>query len=169
MTKKKWILLACFTVTVAVICAVTYAEKAEKAEVKSLPAAAEAAVKAAFPKSAIEKSSIEKMKLKVYEVELKDGSMIIAEDGTVATIETVEEEKSLPAPIAAAIKAQNGKLVKVEKDVKKAELKLVKLDKPETSYEATISKDGKETEVVIAADGKIMEQKAMDKEEKDKD
>jgi hypothetical protein len=95
--------------------------------------------------------------------------MNIGEDGTVATIETVEKENALPAAVAAVIKEQNGKVVKVEKEVKKAELKLVPLASPVTTYEATITKDGKETEIVISADGKILEKKAAEKDEKDKD
>jgi uncharacterized protein YuzE len=164
MVAKKWILVGCFTAMAMLVCAVTYAEKSENEE--SLPAAVASAVKAAFPKAAIENFSEEQQELTVYEVELENASMIIGKDGTVATIETVEEESKLPAPVAAAIKKQNGKVVKVEKEVKKAELKLVKLGTPVTTYEATITKDGKDIEVAISADGKIIENKDA---EKDKD
>jgi uncharacterized protein YuzE len=168
MTGKKWILVVCVALTAAIVCAVTYAEKDE--EKGTLPAAVASAVKAAFPNSAIEKFRKEEQEIKVYEVELKDAAMNIGEDGTVATIETVESESALPAAVAATIKAQNAKVIKVEKEVKKAELKLVKLDTPITTYEAKINKDGKEIEIQIRGDGKIMAQKAADKgEEKEKD
>jgi hypothetical protein len=164
MTGKKWILIVCVAATAAIVCAVTYAEKDEA---KSLPAAVASAVKAAFPNVAIEKFQKEEQEIKVYEVELKDASMNIGEDGTVVTIETVEKESVLPAAVAATLKAQNAKVVKVEKEVKKAELKLVKLDTPVTTYEAKINKDGKETEIQIRPDGKILAQKAADKDEED--
>jgi hypothetical protein len=165
MVRRKWILMGCAVAAAAFVCAITYAEKNETKG--PLPAVVESAVKAAFPKAAIEKFGMEEQEIKVYEVELKDASMNIGADGTVATIETVEEISTLPAAVAQTIKAQGAKVVKVEKEVKKAELKLVKLDTPVITYEAKISKDGKESEIVIAADGKIMEQKAADKEEKD--
>jgi hypothetical protein len=165
MVSKKWILVVCAVAFVAIVCAVTYAEKSET---KALPSAVESAVKAAFPNAKIEKFGTEEAEIQVYEVELKEASMNIGVDGTVATIETVEKENALPAAVAQAIKEQNGKVVKVEKEVKKAELKLVKLDTPVTTYEAKISKDGKETEIVISADGKILEKKAAEKDEKDK-
>jgi len=166
MVRKNWILIGC-AVAAALFCAVTYAEKSEKKD--SLPAAVESAVKAAFPKAAIEKFEMEEAEIKVFEVELKDASMNIGADGTVASIETVEEVSSLPAAVAQTIKAQDAKVVKVEKEVKKAEFKLVKLDTPVITYEAKISKDGKESEIKIAADGKILKQEAAEKEEKDDD
>jgi uncharacterized protein (UPF0333 family) len=166
MVSKKWILVVCAVALVAIVCAVTYAEKGET---KALPAAVKSAVNAAFPNAAIEKFGTEEAEIQVYEVELKDASMNIGADGTVATIETVEEESKLPAAVAQAIKEQGAKVVKVEKEVKKAELKLVPLGTPVTTYEAKINKDGKETEIVISADGKILEKKAAEKDEKDKD
>jgi hypothetical protein len=166
MVGKNWILIGCVLMVAVFVCAVTYAEKSEKKD--SLPAAVESAVKAAFPKAVIEKFAAEEQEIKVYEVELKDASMNIGADGTVATIETVEKENALPAAVAAAIKEQNGKVVKVEKEVKKAELKLVTLSTPVTTYEATITKDGKDIEVVISADGKIIEKKAAEKDEDEK-
>ena len=164
MIGKKWILVGCFAAIAVIVCAVTYAEKSENEE--SLPAAVASAVKAAFPKAAIENFDTEEQGITVYEVELKDASVNIGEDGTVATIETVEEESKLPAAVAQAIKSQGAKVVKVEKEVKKAELKLVKLDNPVTTYEAKISKDGKESEILISADGKILKQEAAEKDEK---
>jgi hypothetical protein len=163
MVRKKSILIGCALMVAVLVCAVTYAEKNEK---KTLPAAVESAVKANFPNATIEKFAAEEEEITVYEIELKDASVNIGEDGTVATIETVEEESKLPAAVAQAIKSQGAKVVKVEKEVKKAELKLVKLDNPVTTYEAKISKDGKESEILISADGKILKQEAAEKDEK---
>ncbi len=165
MIRKNWILIGCAVAVAALVCAVTYAEKSEMKD--SLPAAVESAIKAIFPKATIEKFKMEEAEIKTYEVELKDASMNIGVDGTVASIETVEEVNALPAAVAQTIKAQDAKVVKVEKEVKKAELKLVKLDTPVITYEAKISKDGKESEIKIAADGKILKQEAAEKVEKD--
>ena len=164
MVRKNWILIGCVLVVAAMV-AITYAEKSEMKG--ALPAAVESAVKAAFPKAAIEKFGMEEEEFKVYEVELKDASMNIGADGTVESIETVEDVNALPAAVAQTIKAEGAKAVKVEKEVKKAELKLVKLDTPVITYEAKISKDDKESEIVISADGKILKQEAAE-EEKDK-
>jgi hypothetical protein len=164
MVRKSWLVIGCITAVVAVACAVTYAEKSEKC---SLPAAVESAVKAMFPEAAIEKFKKEEAEIKTYEVELKDASMNVDADGTVVSVETVEKVDALPAAVADTIKAQNAKVVKVEKEVKHAEFKLVKLDTPVTAYEAKITKDGKEMELKIAADGKILKQEAAEKEEKE--
>jgi hypothetical protein len=164
MVRKKGILIGCALMVAVLVCAVTYAEKNEK---KTLPAAVESAVKANFPNATIEKFAAEEEEITVYEIELKNASVNIGADGTVATIETVEDINALPAAVAQAIKAQGAKAVKVEKEVKKAELKLVKLDNPVTTYEAKISKDGKETEIVISADGKILKQEAADAKDAD--
>jgi hypothetical protein len=165
MVRKNWIAAVC----VIVVAAMVYAEKGKMKE--TLPAAVESAVKAMFPSAAIEKSKMEEMEIKTYEVELKGASMNVAADGMVASVETVEEVNALPAAVAQTIKAQGVKVAKVEKEVQYAELKLVKLDVPMTTYEAKISKDGKEMEIKIAADGKILKQEVekKDKDDDDKD
>ena len=70
---------------------------------------------------------------------------------------TVED---LPGPVAKAIeKAAEGATIKeVEKEVTYAVVKLVKLDEPQTSYEAELSREGAECEIEVAADGTILEQ-----------
>jgi hypothetical protein len=167
MVRKSLIVIA------GVIAIAVFVYAAEKAETKvSLPAAVESAVKAMFPKAVIEKSKAEKASIKAYEVELKDNgktaSMNVAADGTVAEVETTEAMAALPAEVAKTIKAQDANVTTVDKAVKYAELKLVKLDAPVTTYEAKITKDGKKMEVKIAADGKILKQEAVVKESKEK-
>jgi len=57
----------------------------------------------------------------------------------------------------------------VGKEVEYAQLKVVKLDAPVTSYEAEIIKDGKEVELEIAADGTIIKQETEKKKDKDEE
>ena len=155
MVRKNLIAIGCIAMA-AILISAAYAEKDKAC---SIPAAVESAAKALFPNRAIEKIKAEEVELKAYEVEMKDASVNIGADGTIISFETVEDMNSLPAPVAAAVKAQGGKINMVEKEVIQAELKLVKLENPRTAYEAKITKDGKEIEVVIAADGKVLEQK----------
>jgi len=58
---------------------------------------------------------------------------------------------------------------KVEKSVEYAQLKVVKLVTPVTSYEAEIIKDGKKIEMEIAIDGTILKQHEVEKKKDDKE
>lgn len=174
MIRKNWIVIGLCITVVAMLCAVTYAEKGEKE--CSLPAAVTAAVKALFPTATVEKSEMAEEEVKMFEVKVKDGSkeseVKLAEDGMVVEVESVEDINALPAAVAQTFKAQDAKLSKVEVAVEHAQLKLVKLDTPVTTYEAKIVKDGKEIEIKVAADGTIIKQETAKKEcakDKDKD
>lgn len=175
MVRKNWIVIVCCVALVAMVCAVTYAEKGELKG--PLPAAIEAAVKALMPNATIGKSELGKEGVKAYEIDVKDGSkeaeVTVAEDGTAINTEYTESMDTVPAAVSAAIKAQNAEIKEVVKVVAYAEVKVVKLDAPVTSYEAEIVKDGKKMEIQFAADGKILKQKVIkdkkDKDEKDKD
>jgi hypothetical protein len=94
----------------------------------------------------------------------------IAEDGTAIDAEYTEAMDTVPPAVAAAIKAQNAEVKEVVRVVEYAQIKVVKLATPVTSYEAEIVKDGRKMEVEFAADGKILKQEVMkDKKEKDND
>jgi hypothetical protein len=173
MVKKNWIVIVCCVAIVAVLCAVTYAEKGDLKG--SLPAAVQAAVKTLFPNAAIDKSSKEEEEMEMYEVKIKDAGkeseVKLAEDGTVVEVESIEAIDALPEAVAKTLKAQDAKIAKAEKSVEHAQLKLVKLDTPVTTYEAKIKKDGKEVEIKVAADGTILKQeqkKEKDDDDKDK-
>lgn len=167
MLRKTWFVIGCCIATAAILCAVTYAEKCEMKG--PLPAAVQAAVKALFQTATIEKSGMEKESVKMYEVKVKDGNkesdVKLAEDGIVVEVETVEDINALPEAVAQTFKAQDAKLSKVEKAVEHAQLKVVKLDTPITTYEAKITKGGKETEIKVAADGTILKQEVEEKKE----
>jgi hypothetical protein len=135
----------------------------------SLPAALQSVVKDMFPNAQVTKVEKEKKCLELYEVDLKDGakesSMVISEQGVVESIETVIPVDSLPKAVADA--AAGAKIKKAEKEVIQAKPQLVKLDSPETVYEIEFVKDGKEIELNVSADGKILKQK-IEKEENEK-
>jgi len=170
MVKKNWIVILCCVAIAAILCTVTYAEKGEKK--CSLPAAIEAAVKALFPNGTISESKQEEEEIKAYKVEVKDGNsetdVKVAEDGTVIEVESEATIDTVPAAVAAVIKAQNAEVKEVSKEVKYAKVQVIKLDTPVTTYSADITKDGKKIEIEIAADGKIIEQETK-KCDKDKD
>ena len=167
MVRKNWIVIVCCAALVAMVCAVSYAEKSEKG---SLPAAIEAALKALIPGATVVKSELGAEKVGAYEIDAKDGSkdveVTITEDGTAIDAEYTESMDSVPAAVADAIKAQKAEIKEVAKVVTYAEVKVVKLDAPTTAYEADIVKDGKKMEVLFAADGKILKQ-IVAKDEKD--
>ncbi len=173
MVRKNWIVIACCAALVAIVCTVSYGEKCEKGEKKcSLPAAIEAAVKALFPKGVISESKKDEEEIKAYKVEVKDSNhetdVKLAEDGTVIEVESEATIDTVPAAVAATIKAQNAKVEEVSKEVQYAKVQIVKLDTPITTYSADVIKDGKKIELKIAADGKIIEQETK-KCGKDKD
>lgn len=147
----------------AVMCAVVYAHK-HKGKKTCLPDAVKAAINTSYPKAEIEEVEAECEGLKVYEVELEQNDqeleLTLAKDGTIIEVETKVCMESLPKAVADAITkvAEGAKIKKVEKEVTHAELKFVKLDDPKTTYEAKIIKDGKKTEIKIAADGTVLKQ-----------
>ena len=165
MVRKTWITIGCCVALIAVLCAVTYAEKDKKE--CSLTAAVQAAVKALFPNAVIDKCKMDEEEMKMCEVKVKDGNneseVKLSADGMVAEVETVETLDSLPAAVAQTFKSQGTEVTKIKKGVEYAQLKLVKLDTPITTYEGKISKDGKTIEIKVAADGTIIKQETEKK------
>jgi len=174
MVRRNWIVIGLCIAAAIMLSTAAFGEKGEKKG--SLPAAAEAAVKALFPKATVDESKMDQESVKMYEVGIKDGNtesdVTVSEDGIISEVTTEEAVDTLPAAVAQTIKAQNGEVKEVEKEVKYAQLKVVKLDAPVTSYEAKIIKDGEKIETKVAADGTIIKQETKKKEcnkEKDDD
>jgi len=169
MVRKNWIVIVCCVALVAMVCAVSYAEKAEKS---SIPAAIEAAIKALIPNAILGEGGKEQEPVNVYEVKIKDGSkeadVTVSEDGTAINAEYTETINDMPPAVAAAVKAQNAEAKGVERVVEYAQIKVVKLGAPVTSYDVEVVKDGKKMAMTIAEDGKILKQEVM-KEEEEKD
>jgi len=166
MKRKHWELFCIMVVLVAVVCVVTYANKEKKCP---LPDAVKAAISSLYPQAKIEEVKVEKEELKLYEVELDQNGVelkvTLSPDGMLVEVETEVATKDLPDVVAAAItKAAGGAEVKkVEKEIAHAVVKLVKLDKPETTYEAKVVKDGKKSEIKLAADGTVLKQSKCEK------
>jgi hypothetical protein len=162
--KRKDLKLVCIAMVICVIaCVVTHAGKDEHKKCRLAPAA-KAALDALYPNAEIEEVEAEKEGLKVYEVEFEQNGReveaTLAADGTLVEVETEMTVEDLPGPVAKAIeKAAEGATIKeVEKEVTYAVVKLVKLDEPQTSYEAELSREGAKCEIEVAADGTILEQ-----------
>jgi len=162
----KWKHLKLVAVTIllaAMLCAVVYANK-HKEEKACLPDAVKATINASYAGAKVEDAEMEHEGIKVYEVELEQNGqeleLTIAPDGTIIEVETEVAMESLPEAVAKAITASAGgaKIKEVKKEVTYAVVKLVKLDKTETSYEAELIKDDKKGEVKVAADGTILEE-----------
>jgi hypothetical protein len=171
MVKRNWIVIGLCIAAAVILCTAAFGERCEKK--CSLPAAVETAVKALFPKATIDESKMDRESVKMYEVDIKDGDkesdVTVSEDGIVSEVTTEEALDALPAAVAQSIKAQNGEVKEVEKEIKYAQVKVVKLDTPITSYEAKITKDNETIEVKIAADGTILKQHEVEAKKCHKD
>ncbi len=161
MKRKHLKLIGSMILIGAMVCVLTYAGRHRET---SLPAAVEAAIKALYPQAVIEEVQVEQEGLKVYEVELEqnrqDVEVTVAPDGTIVEVETELAMEDLPPAVAAAITqaAEGARIKEVIEEVTYAVVKLVKLDRPQTSYEAELIRDGKISEIEVAADGTILEQ-----------
>jgi len=143
--KSKNLKLVYIVLVVGVItCVVTYAAKGEQ----NLPLAVKSAVNADYPNPEIEEAKVEKEGLKIYEVKLEQNDqeieVMLAPDGTLLEVETEMTVQAIPEAVAKAIeKAAEGATVKeVNREVTYAVVKLIKLNQPQTSYEAELSKQG---------------------------
>jgi hypothetical protein len=172
--KRYLLLVACVAIVATAIVSVGFAEK-EKGS--TVPIAITAAVKAMFPKANVKEVGKEKESIAVYEAaiidENKECDVTVTTDGMVAGVESDEAADSLPDAVksAAAAALPGAKMGKAAKEITYAELKYVKLSAPMTTYEVTVEKDGKEVELKLSADGKVISQKVeeADKEENGKD
>ena len=163
-----------FVVLVGVMmCAVVYANK-HKEKKACLPDAVKAAINASYAGAKVEEAEMEREGIKVYKVELEQNGqeleLTIAPDGTIIEVETEMSMENLPEAVAKAITASAGgaKIKEVKKEATYAVVKLVKLDKTETSYEAELIKDDKKGEVKVAADGTILEEAKWKEHKKNK-
>jgi hypothetical protein len=165
MIRRNWIVVLLCIVAAVVLCGSAFGGKCERGG--GLPAAVEAAVKALFPNATIDEVEMERESVTAYEVEADDGSkeydVTVAEDGTVIEVSSDETMDSVPAAVAQAINAQSAEVKEIEKETEYAEVIVVELDVPRTSYEVEFIRDGSEVELEIAADGTILRQEANEK------
>jgi hypothetical protein len=105
-------------------------------------------------------------------VELADGGkeveLEVTPSGQIAGVEKEIAESDLPAPVAKKLAdlAGDGQVKEIERQELHAVIRMVKLSEPKVFYEAEIVKDGKEVEVTISEDGKVL---AKEVEEDDDD
>lgn len=132
-------------------------KKEETIKLKDAPAAVQEAIKKAADGAKVKQ--VEKVtdgdKVIFEAIIVKGGKNIEVEftpDGKIILMEEEVKLADCPAPVQATIKEQvgKGKINLLEKVIKDGV----------TYYEAEITKDGKDFEVFIALDGKVMETKA---------
>lgn len=143
----------------------------QKVELKDVPPAVQAAVKARFPKGTMSEASKEEEKGKtVYEVEVKDGDaeydVAASADGKILEVEKEVEIAALPKAITAAVEAKYPGAT-----IKEAEALLIpdKAGSTDTeSYELAVTLSTKKTrELKVSPEGKILEDEADDEDDDD--
>ena len=166
--KKRCLVALIIAVSVSLLCGVILAENHAKGKT-SLPAIAKNIVDALFPSATIEKVEVEEEGIKFIEVDLmqagKECSVNVTEDGTLLSFETEISAEDLPPAVAQAIEETGGEVKKIEQESIHAVVQLVELPEPVTVYEAKFIKDGKEYEIEIAADGKVLAVEAEDEDD----
>ena len=177
MTTRTWTAVAVIGLAMILgVCLVAQA-KDKNVKIADLPEAVTAAVKKACPDGTITEAEIEKEHgTTIYEIELKVGKneaeVEVTADGTIIEIETELTMADLPKAVADAItKAANGGKVKeIEKEEERAEVKngkVVELKTPKVVYEAEIKQNGKEIEIEVDADGKVLGKEVEDDDDDD--
>lgn len=142
-----------------------------------LPDAVRKTFDSKFPNAKIEKASDEKEGgVTVWDIEFREGrkhkETDISEDGTM--LESTEQvpQKSVPKEAMRAIKkaAQGGKINRTEKVTINYEIKdgkWAKLEKSKTQYEANATKDGHSSDIIVDADGKMIEEPSWGEKSKE--
>jgi hypothetical protein len=127
---------------------------------------------AKFPNATINKATEEKEGgVMVWDIEFRDGrkhkETDIAEDGTMLEFSEQVAPKSVPAEALKSIKkaAEGGKVKQTDKVAISYEIKdgkLIKLDKPRTQYEASITKGEQTEDIIVDEHGKVIEEPKWD-------
>jgi hypothetical protein len=149
-----------------------------------LPAPVKKTFRDKFPKAVIEKvDSEEENGVMVYDIEFRDGTTEketdITADGTMLEFTVVIEANDVPDVVMTPIrKAAEGATMKrierIEISYETKDGKTIKLPETVTHYAVEMTKGGQTAEIVVAADGKVLEpakfggdkEKAQGKEEK---
>jgi uncharacterized membrane protein YkoI len=147
-------------------------DKKDKLDLDKIPKKVMEALKAKFPKAVIHKWTKEKEGDDVvYDIEFKQGDRKfeadIKEDGTIVNWEKEIDLKDLPKAVTAAVEKRYPKS-KLKEAMEVTEVK----DKKDTpgGYEITlVTADKKDVEVVVSAEGKILEDSGEKKEKEKKD
>jgi hypothetical protein len=143
----------------------------------ALPEAARKAIEEEFHGAAIlSVKPDDLLGLAIYEAEIEGTPRVVVQvsaDGVIAGVETtVTDTQSIPEAVRKAIAqaADGGIATRYEKVDVRAEaregdgaLKLIKLDKFKTAYEAELSKGDQQAEVTVATDGTVLQRVKWEK------
>jgi uncharacterized membrane protein YkoI len=139
---------------------------AKAADVK-LPDAVKKTFDARFPKAEVEKIDVEEENgVTVYDIEFKDGETSketdITADGTMLEFTVVIDAKAVPAVAMAPIReaaagATMTRIERIEISYETRDGKTLKLPQTVTHYAVELKKGDQTAEVVVDADGKVLE------------
>ena len=124
--------------------------------------------RATFPKAEIEKLDVEvEDGVTVYDLEFKDGAIEketdITADGTMLEFTVVIAAAAVPAPAMEAIRKGAGgavlkRIERIEISYETKDGKTIKLPKLVTHYAVEMEKGDQSAEIVVAPDGKVLEE-----------
>jgi hypothetical protein len=167
MNVRIWKWIGLVALVVSMVCVISYAVESKSV---TLPDAVKNAIQKAYPKAVIGNASTEK-EFEVFEVIVKqdgqESEPSIAADGTILSVETIVVKEKLPDAVAKALSkaAEGAEIKEVEQSITYAVVKPVKLNAPETKYEAVLTKDGSTCEIVFGTDGTVLDKSAWKKAE----
>ncbi len=152
------------------LCVSAYADCGKCCAVK-LPAVIKAAIELRCPGAKIEKMEMEKEGMKVYEVEVSQDGMetelTVAEDGTIVEEEKEIDVKSLPDAVKKALAGM--KVEEAKQEVEYYAVVLTKLDTPIMAYKVEAEEGGKDLEITLSTDGKILKREVEEDEDNDRE
>jgi len=163
--KRRGFLVSFGSVMVLVVATVCHAQgsKAKRAKKPKLPAAVAEAIKKECPDCAIARVTRETEDgIVVYDFEFRNGKgeMDVTADGTILEREKPVPMSEIPAPALEGIRNAGGSLLQVETDEVRAEIKdgkVVTLDAPRIQYEADLVKGKEVVEIIVSAEGQVIE------------
>ena len=165
MTHARWLVLALFGLAFALSPVAGLAQ--EKDLEAKLPAPVKKTFRDKFPRAQIEKLDVEEEGgVTVYDLEFRDGTTEketdITADGTMLEFTVVIEAKDVPEAAMKPIrKAADGATMKrierIKISYKTKDGKAIKLPKPVTHYAVEMSKGTRNTEIVVASNGEVIE------------
>ena len=169
--KSKSIIAIVLMVLGVMVLATWQTAHAARGRQPALSKKAAAAIEKAFPKAKIVQVEPERKGVVVYEVELirdgKEVEILVTSDGQIVATENEIGKDDLPAAVAATVAKHAGdaEIKEIEKEEIRATLQFVALDKPQVVYEVEFLRDGREVELKIDGDGKILSREVEDEED----
>lgn len=143
-------------------------------DTKVAPAAVTAAIEKAWPGAKVGEVEEEELELAGYEVELKVGEQeleaTVAPDGTIVEVETEATRDELPAPVKERLAKLGGAVGDVARIERRAQLQVVALPAPVTTWEVTLTREGGgRFELHLGADGAVLSEERDDDEDEGDD